>query len=274
MRSSCLGVPFPGFGTIIGLMLLLFGILFSMLGVVSEYMGLIYEEVKQRPNFVVRRKIGSDGSSGAGLRRLPGRSAPRSPVGWRRTAFSVVRTSRGARGLHVDLDDFSALSSLERAATRWCGRRAPTSTTRSPTSTRAQWDEVLHGNVTFVAATLAELLRLGKIADGARLVVLSSIWERQARQDKFSYTVSKAAVAGLVRSAAVDLAPRGILINGVLPGVTDTPMTRGLLSGEQIDAFGAATGFGRLASLDDVANTVVHLCSHAQQRHHRRVAGR
>lgn len=52
------GVPFPGFGTIICLMLLLFGILFSMLGVVSEYVGLIYEEVKQRPNYVIRDRVG------------------------------------------------------------------------------------------------------------------------------------------------------------------------------------------------------------------------
>lgn len=52
------GVPFPGFGSIICLMLLLFGILFSMLGVVSEYVGLIYEEVKQRPNYVVRDRVG------------------------------------------------------------------------------------------------------------------------------------------------------------------------------------------------------------------------
>jgi glycosyltransferase involved in cell wall biosynthesis len=52
------GVPFPGFGTLIGFILLLFGILFSMIGVMSEYIGLIYEEVKQRPNFVVRRRVG------------------------------------------------------------------------------------------------------------------------------------------------------------------------------------------------------------------------
>ncbi|WP_051639712.1 glycosyltransferase family 2 protein [Cellulomonas sp. URHE0023] len=52
------GVPFAGFGTLVGLMLLLFGILFSMIGVVSEYVGLIYEEVKQRPNYIVRRKVG------------------------------------------------------------------------------------------------------------------------------------------------------------------------------------------------------------------------
>ena len=54
------GVPFAGFGTIICLILLLFGILFTMLGLVSEYVGLIYEEVKQRPNYVVRERVGFD----------------------------------------------------------------------------------------------------------------------------------------------------------------------------------------------------------------------
>lgn len=54
------GVPFAGFGTIVCLTLLLFGILFTMLGLVSEYVGLIYEEVKQRPNFVVRKRVGFD----------------------------------------------------------------------------------------------------------------------------------------------------------------------------------------------------------------------
>lgn len=52
------GVPFGGFGTIVSLVLLLFGILAFMLGVVSEYVGLIYEEVKGRPNFVVSRTLG------------------------------------------------------------------------------------------------------------------------------------------------------------------------------------------------------------------------
>ena len=58
IRFFVAGVPFPGYGTIIGLMLLMFGLLFLMLGVISEYIGLIYEEVKQRPNFIVRRKVG------------------------------------------------------------------------------------------------------------------------------------------------------------------------------------------------------------------------
>jgi glycosyltransferase involved in cell wall biosynthesis len=52
------GVPFAGFGTIVGLFLLALGILSFMLGVLSEYVGLIYEEAKGRPNFIVSRTLG------------------------------------------------------------------------------------------------------------------------------------------------------------------------------------------------------------------------
>ena len=52
------GVPFPGFGTIVASMVMLFGILFCLLGIVSVYIGLIYEEVKGRPNFIVRQTLG------------------------------------------------------------------------------------------------------------------------------------------------------------------------------------------------------------------------
>lgn len=52
------GVPFAGFGSIVALALLGFGLLVMMLGVIAEYLSLIYEEVKGRPNFVVREAIG------------------------------------------------------------------------------------------------------------------------------------------------------------------------------------------------------------------------
>jgi dolichol-phosphate mannosyltransferase len=52
------GVPFNGFGTILALMLLLFGLLFLLLGMVSEYVGLIFEEVRSRPIFITRDRLG------------------------------------------------------------------------------------------------------------------------------------------------------------------------------------------------------------------------
>jgi dolichol-phosphate mannosyltransferase len=52
------GVPYAGFGTLVSLIVLLFGLLFLIIGVVSEYLGMVYEEVKGRPNFIVRQYLG------------------------------------------------------------------------------------------------------------------------------------------------------------------------------------------------------------------------
>lgn len=51
------GVPFAGFGTLISLFLLMISFLFLFLGIIGEYVGLIYEEVKQRPNFLVTETL-------------------------------------------------------------------------------------------------------------------------------------------------------------------------------------------------------------------------
>jgi dolichol-phosphate mannosyltransferase len=58
VRAYLHGVPFDGFGTITGLMLMLFGFLFLLLGLVSEYVGMIYNETRRRPSFVVRATHG------------------------------------------------------------------------------------------------------------------------------------------------------------------------------------------------------------------------
>lgn len=52
------GVPFAGFGSIISIILLFFGILTLMIGIVAEYVAMIYEEVKARPNFVIETLLG------------------------------------------------------------------------------------------------------------------------------------------------------------------------------------------------------------------------
>jgi glycosyltransferase involved in cell wall biosynthesis len=58
VRAVFFGVPFAGFGSIMSVMLLMFGFLFTMLGVIAEYVGMIFDEVKQRPNFTVGDEIG------------------------------------------------------------------------------------------------------------------------------------------------------------------------------------------------------------------------
>ena len=55
LRWFLVGVPFGGYGTLVTIALFSFGLLTFMLGIIAEYLGLIYEEVKKRPNYVIDR---------------------------------------------------------------------------------------------------------------------------------------------------------------------------------------------------------------------------
>ena len=52
------GVPFPGFGSLVTLNLMMFGLVFLFMGILSEYVGVIHEEIRQRPTFLVAESIG------------------------------------------------------------------------------------------------------------------------------------------------------------------------------------------------------------------------
>jgi 3-oxoacyl-[acyl-carrier protein] reductase len=123
--------------------------------------------------------------------------------------------------------------------------------------------QVYEANVLFIMASLRALLDARLLGKHSRLCILSSIWQNISRPNKLSYTVTKSALHGLVLSLVNDLGRDGHLINAVLPGALDTPMTRANLTGEQVVAIEKATGYGRLATLEDVANTVYFLSSTA-----------
>lgn len=120
---------------------------------------------------------------------------------------------------------------------------------------------LLEANVVFVVKTMRVMLDAGVCAARCRVVILSSVWQDLARQEKLAYVVSKAAVAGLVRSLAADLGPLGIAVNAVAPGVIDSPMARANLTPDQIGAFFEATPAKRLCSPSDVARVARWLTS-------------
>lgn len=65
----------------------------------------------------------------------------------------------------------------------------------------------------------------GRLAGGGRVIVIGSrTWQGAAGRSQ--YAATKAALIGLVRSWAMELAPRGITANIIAPGATDTPMLR------------------------------------------------
>ena len=116
-------------------------------------------------------------------------------------------------------------------------------------------NRLFEANVSFISENTKALISHNLIKHKGKIVILSSLWEQLTRQDKMAYTVTKAAVGGLVRSMAVDLGnSKGILVNGLLPGIVETPMSRGLLSAKQIENIEAQTPGHKLTVPTDVAN--------------------
>ena len=116
-------------------------------------------------------------------------------------------------------------------------------------------------NVTYILVSLQTLLKQDLLAPGSRLCVISSIWQNLARQNKLSYCITKSAIEGLVLSLSVDLGRKGFLVNAVLPGPLDTPMTRANLTADQILRLEQMTPLGKLADLADVCKLAAFLSS-------------
>lgn len=116
------------------------------------------------------------------------------------------------------------------------------------------FEHVVNVNLTYTVKTLDWLVKNKKLCEGARLCIISSIWQNTTRPNKFSYTVSKSALKGLVTSAAVDLKKSNVYINAILPGPVDNEMTRGTLTHKQIESI------GQFVTLDEIWNLVEFLC--------------
>ena len=114
------------------------------------------------------------------------------------------------------------------------------------------FQKIMDGNVCFILNTMNYLLNNCKIKNNAKMVIISSIWENYSRENKLSYSISKASLSSLVKNVSFDLSKRNILINNVLPGVIDNEMTRKTLTEEQLTYIKQYMNFDRLITLDDV----------------------
>lgn len=94
---------------------------------------------------------------------------------------------------------------------------------------------------------------------GGRIVNIASRAYLGARNHPH-YVASKAALVGYTRASAMELAPRGILVNAIAPGLIDTPLLRNL-SAERLAAQLALQPTGRAGRPQDVANAVAFLAS-------------
>lgn len=132
-----------------------------------------------------------------------------------------------------------------------------------------EWDEVFGVNVRGVLGSIRGVLPA--LADDSSIVVIASQNAWRGNANLAGYTASKHAVLGLVRSAALELGPRGIRVNAVAPGsvATDAYVGRlqrreregGLAVDESLARDAQSTALRRLATPDEVANCILFLAS-------------
>jgi NAD(P)-dependent dehydrogenase (short-subunit alcohol dehydrogenase family) len=128
-----------------------------------------------------------------------------------------------------------------------------------------QWQRVLDVNLTGVFLSCqAEARRMLRRQAGAIVNIASmsgTIVNRGLQQAH--YNASKAAVAHLTKSLAMEWAGRGVRVNALSPGYTATPMNSRPEVADQVRQFVADTPLGRMASVDELVGPTVFLLSDA-----------
>lgn len=131
-----------------------------------------------------------------------------------------------------------------------------------------EWDDVQATNARGVFLAIKyEIPHMLKAQRGVIICTSSSAAE-QARPNSAAYTASKRAVQGMVKSAALAYGPKGIRINALLPGTTDTPFVRppGIPDADWAtykQAWGPLNvdGLERMAEAEEIARAVLGLAS-------------
>jgi 3-oxoacyl-[acyl-carrier protein] reductase len=94
-----------------------------------------------------------------------------------------------------------------------------------------------------------------------RIVNISSIYSLISRSGRGAYAASKAGLNGLTRTAALEYAEAGVLVNAVCPGFVETDLTRQNNTPAQIEALRQQVPLKRLGVPDDIASVVFYLAS-------------
>jgi 3alpha(or 20beta)-hydroxysteroid dehydrogenase len=126
------------------------------------------------------------------------------------------------------------------------------------TTTLPDYERVIAVNQTGVFLGMRAAIPLME-AGGGSIVNVSSVGGLAGMPMMFAYVASKFAVRGMSRTAAVELAPRGIRVNSVHPGGVETPMLQEL--GLPPDIMAQAAPLGRLARPEEIAALVLFLAS-------------
>ena len=123
-----------------------------------------------------------------------------------------------------------------------------------------EWDRTLAVNLTGARNTARAVLPRMISEKSGCIVNISSMWGLRGASCEVAYACSKAAIVGLTRSLALELAPSRIRVNCVAPGCIETDMVR-VLGEETREMLVEETPIGRLGTPEDIAHAVAFLAS-------------
>ncbi|WP_059007278.1 glucose 1-dehydrogenase [Streptomyces specialis] len=182
-------------------------------------------------------------------------------------ARTVARAGGTAHAVAADFTGPGAAEQLMRRADELLGgldilvnNAALTFTpTRIAETDEEQYDAMMAANARAAFLTTRHAAR--HMRDGGRIIGISSLNTVRHAPGVGPYAASKGALEQLCAVAAVELGERGITVNVVSPGATDTDLLRGANTAESLARVPALTPLGRLGEPADVADVVAFLAS-------------
>ena len=211
---------------------------------------------------------GSRGIGKAIALRLARQGAARVAIGYMRSDRAAEETAEELRALGAEPALVRGNVASERVVAQVAAlgpldvlvHNAATGVIRPALETEDKhWDWTMTAN----ARALLSLTRAvaSQLRQGASIVGISSLGSQRVLENYTLVGTSKAALESLIRYLAVELAPRGVRVNGVSGGVVDTGALDHFPNKEEMLRFGSDNPAGRLVRPEDIAAAVAFLCS-------------
>ncbi len=130
--------------------------------------------------------------------------------------------------------------------------------------TLEEWQSVINTNLTSVFLMSRRFVPHMQGTGYGRILCMTSIMSHVSLPQRSAYSASKAAVLGLIRALALELAQEGITVNGISPGPFATEMNLPIVNNPELNTqFVANIPVGRWGKVEDIGSLAGFLCSDA-----------